>query len=328
MASENTTIELNEAKTFEAYLADQEKEEEILEEEYLAKNLDTDNDADTEYFSDDITMAYLKEICRYPLLTPEEEYETAKLVSQGDANAKTKMVNHNLRLVVNIAKKYAVYSGSDILDLIQEGSFGLMTAVERFDYSKGYRFSTYATWWIRQAVQRSIMNTKRMIRYPVHVEEDLKLLRKAIRDAGAEMDNLPSYETLAKLSGLKVQKVMDYLPLLGDVLSLDRPMQEDESDESSLVDFIRDTKTISPEAACIRNQLRDDLYKVFEEKLSEKEINILELRFGLNGQRIHTLDEIGKMYGLTRERIRQIESRSLKKLKGRKARSALRDYIE
>ena len=324
MASANINAQLNEEDMFEAYLAEQD----TIKEEFPANN--EEEPSYNDYFDDDITKVYLNEICKYPLLTPKEEVETAKLVKQGDQDAKKRMITSNLRLVVSIAKRYVPISNQHLLDLVQEGTFGLIKAVERFDYEKGYKFSTYATWWIRQAIVRSVDNTSRVIRYPVHVEMELRRLRKVINDLGVSYDNLPSYAVLSSMSGLSERKVADYLPLLSGVSSLDKPVLNENNDQGDaiLADYIRDDRTLSAEEVFIQKEMKEDIRKLLEAKLTEKERDIIFLRFGFTDGKIHTLEEVGDMYGVTRERIRQIESKALKKLKHPCNKIRLVDYIE
>ncbi|MBR1757948.1 MAG: RNA polymerase sigma factor RpoD [Lachnospiraceae bacterium] len=261
--------------------------------------------------SDDPVKMYLKEIGNYPLLNTEEEIELAKRIEAGDKKAKKKLTESNLRLVVSIAKRY-VGRGLSFLDLIQEGNLGLIKAVDKFDYRKGYKFSTYATWWIRQAITRAIADQSRTIRIPVHMSEVINKTYRISRSLTQELGREPTETELADAMDLPIEKVREILKISADPISLDTPIGEE--DDSHLGDFIKDETIVGPEEAAtyslLQTQIRDLL-----DTLTEREKRVLVLRFGLDDGRMRTLEEVGREFNVTRERIRQIESKALRKLR-------------
>ncbi|KSV57534.1 RNA polymerase sigma factor RpoD [Acetivibrio ethanolgignens] len=267
--------------------------------------------ASSNYMSDDPVKQYLKEIGGYPLLSIEEEIELAKKIENGDEAAKQTLAESNLRLVVSIAKRY-VGRGLSFLDLIQEGNLGLIKAVEKFDYSKGYKFSTYATWWIRQAITRSIADQSRTIRIPVHMSEVINKTYRVSRSLLQELGREPSEQELADAMNLPIEKVREILKVSADPISLDTPIGEE--DDSHLGDFIKDDTVVGPEEAAAYAVLQDQITKLLD-TLTEREQRVLILRFGLKDGRTRTLEEVGKEFNVTRERIRQIEAKALRKLR-------------
>ena len=273
--------------------------------------------------SDPVRM-YLKEIGRVPLLSAEEEVELAKRIEQGDEEAKRRLAEANLRLVVSIARRYAG-RGMQFLDLIQEGNMGLIKAVEKFDYSKGYKFSTYATWWIRQAITRSIADQARTIRIPVHMVETINKLVKVSRQLLQELGREPSPEEIGKEMDITPEKVREILKISQEPVSLETPVGE-ESD-SNLGDFIEDNDALAPADAAAFELLKEQLEEVLD-TLTEREENVLRLRFGLEDGRTRTLEEVGQVFGVTRERIRQIEAKALRKLRHPSRSKRLKDFLE
>lgn len=267
--------------------------------------------ASSNYMSDDPVKQYLKEIGGYPLLTIEEEIELAKKIENGNEAAKQTLAESNLRLVVSIAKRY-VGRGLSFLDLIQEGNLGLIKAVEKFDYTKGYKFSTYATWWIRQAITRSIADQSRTIRIPVHMSEVINKTYRVSRSLLQELGREPSEQELADAMNLPIEKVREILKVSADPISLDTPIGEE--DDSHLGDFIKDDTIVGPEDAAAYAVLQDQITKLLD-TLTEREQRVLILRFGLKDGRTRTLEEVGKEFNVTRERIRQIEAKALRKLR-------------
>ncbi len=293
---------------------DDEPDDDIL----LELEDDTDVLADTEdistmvaTISDDPVKQYLKEIGSYPLLSIAEEIELAKKIENGDAMAKRILAESNLRLVVSIAKRY-VGRGLSFLDLIQEGNLGLIKAVDKFDYSKGYKFSTYATWWIRQAITRSIADQSRTIRIPVHMSEVINKTYRVSRNLLQELGREPSEQELADAMNLPIEKVREILKVSADPISLDTPIGEE--DDSHLGDFIKDDTIMGPEDAASYAVLQDQISKLLD-TLTDREQRVLILRFGLQDGRSRTLEEVGKEFNVTRERIRQIEAKALRKLR-------------
>jgi len=274
--------------------------------------------------ADDSVRLYLREIGKIPLLSAEEELELARRVVAGDKIAKDKMAEANMRLVVSIAKRY-VGRGLDLLDLIQEGNTGLLRAVEKFDPDKGFKFSTYATWWIRQAITRAIADQARTIRIPVHMVETINKLLRTQRRLTQELNREPTNEEIADAMELDVDKVEHIMKIKQDIASLDASIRDDE-EESVLADFIEDEDTISPEESAT-NQLLKEQVKGMLGALTEREQKILKLRFGLEDGRQHTLEEVGQEFSVTRERIRQIEAKALAKLRKHKDAKKLHDYI-
>lgn len=263
--------------------------------------------------SDSVQM-YLKEIGRYPLLKAEEEVELAKRLEKGDEAARQKLIQSNLRLVVSIAKKYIGRSPNlTLLDLIQEGNIGLFRAVEKFDYKKGFKFSTYATWWIRQAITRALADQARTIRIPVHMVETInkyqQIVRRLVQDLGRE----PLAEEIASEMGIPVQKIRHIQKISQDTVSLETPVGE-AADDDILASFIPDEESITPDTHAARRLLRDHLWEIIEE-MTPREITILKMRFGLDDGVTHTLEEVGKVFSVTRERIRQIEAKALDKIR-------------
>jgi len=271
----------------------------------------------------DPVRMYLKEIGRINLLTTDEEFEYAKLAEQGDEYAKKMLAESNLRLVVSIAKRY-VGRGMLFLDLIQEGNIGLMKAVDKFDPTKGYKFSTYATWWIRQAITRAIADQARTIRVPVHMVETINKLARVQRQLTQELNREPSEEEIAKKLGITVEKVREVYKISQDPVSLETPIGEE--DDSHLGDFIRDERTMSPEEYATVEMLKSELANVLS-TLTEREEKVLRLRFGLDDGQCRTLEEVGQIFGVTRERIRQIEAKALRKLRHPSRSRKLKDFL-
>ncbi|MCA9348738.1 RNA polymerase sigma factor RpoD [Candidatus Saccharibacteria bacterium] len=275
--------------------------------------------------SDDSVRLYLREIGKIPLLSPEEELELAYKVKEGNKRAKDKMAEANMRLVVSIAKRY-VGRGLDLLDLIQEGNTGLLRAVEKFEPDKGFKFSTYATWWIRQAITRAIADQARTIRIPVHMVETINKLLRTQRRLAQDLNREPTFEEIAEEMEIDVDKVEHIMKIKQDIHSLDQTIRDDE-DDSSLSDFIEDTDTITPEESAT-NQLLKEHVKELLAGLSEREQKIIRMRFGLDDGKNHTLEEVGQEFQVTRERIRQIEAKALTKLRKHKDSKKLLDYIK
>ena len=273
---------------------------------------------------DDPVKIYLKEIGRVPLLSPDEETELAKRMAEGDSYAKKRLSEANLRLVVSIAKKY-VGRGMQFLDLIQEGNLGLIKAVEKFDYEKGYKFSTYATWWIRQAITRAIADQARTIRIPVHMVETINKLIRESRQLLQELGREPLPEEIAERMGISVERVREILKISQEPVSLETPIGEEE--DSHLGDFIQDQNVPVPAEAAASNLLRDQLNEVLD-TLTEREQKVLRLRFGMDDGRARTLEEVGKEFQVTRERIRQIEAKALRRLRHPSKSRKLKDYLD
>lgn len=275
--------------------------------------------------ADDSVRLYLREIGKVPLLSSEEELALAQRVVAGDKEAKDQMAEANMRLVVSIAKRY-VGRGLDLLDLIQEGNTGLLRAVEKFDPDKGFKFSTYATWWIRQAITRAIADQARTIRIPVHMVETINKLLRTQRRLTQELNREPTNEEIAAAMEIDVDKVEHIMKIKQDISSLDASIRDDE-EESVLADFIEDEDTVTPEESAT-NQLLKEQVKDMLGALTEREQKILRLRFGLEDGRNHTLEEVGQEFAVTRERIRQIEAKALAKLRKHKDAKKLLDYIK
>ena len=292
---------------------------------------DTDGDAKNvsdELLTKDLTIndpvrMYLKEIGQIKLLTTEEELELADRIAEGDEQAKATLAEANLRLVVSIAKRY-VGRGMLFLDLIQEGNIGLMKAVEKFDVTKGYKFSTYATWWIRQAITRSIADQARTIRVPVHMVETINKLARIERQLTLELNREPTEEELSKKMGTSVEKIRDIYKISQEPVSLEIPIGEEE--DSHLGDFIPDETNMSPEDFAVNELLKDEISEVLL-TLTEREEKVIRLRFGLEDGRPRTLEEVGQLFGVTRERIRQIEAKALRKLRHPSRSRKLKDYL-
>ena len=273
---------------------------------------------------DDSVKMYLKDIGRVPLLSPQEEIEIAKRMAEGDEEAKKELINANLRLVVNIAKRY-VGRGMQFLDLIQEGNLGLMKAVEKFDYTRGYKFSTYATWWIRQAITRAIADQARTIRIPVHMVETINKLTRVSRNLLQKNGREPTDEEIAVEMELDVARVREIKKISQEPVSLETPVGEE--DDSHLGDFIEDHDAPAPADAASFMLLKEQLEDVLG-TLTQREKNVLRLRFGLEDGRARTLEEVGKSFNVTRERIRQIEAKALRKLRHPARSKKLKDFLE
>jgi len=273
---------------------------------------------------DDPVRMYLKEIGKVPLLTADEEIELAKRMEQGDNSAKRRLAEANLRLVVSIAKRY-VGRGMLFLDLIQEGNLGLIKAVEKFDYRKGYKFSTYATWWIRQAITRAIADQARTIRIPVHMVETINKLIRVSRQLLQELGREPTPEEIAKEMNLPVEKVREVMKISQEPVSLETPIGEEE--DSHLGDFIPDDEAPAPAESAAFTLLKEQLIDVLD-TLTPREEKVLRLRFGLDDGRARTLEEVGKEFNVTRERIRQIEAKALRKLRHPSRSKKLKDYLD
>ncbi len=302
-------------------LAELEEIEEVTEEEIV--ETEAEIIADSNYSTDDPVRMYLKEIGKVPLLTADEEIELATRMSEGDEEAKRRMAEANLRLVVSIAKRY-VGRGMLFLDLIQEGNLGLIKAVEKFDYTKGYKFSTYATWWIRQAITRAIADQARTIRIPVHMVETINKVIRVSRQLLQELGHDPSAEEIAKEMGMPVEKVRDILKIAQEPVSLETPIGEEE--DSHLGDFIPDEDASEPSEAASFSLLKEQLMEVLD-TLTPREKKVLELRFGIVDGRTRTLEEVGKEFNVTRERIRQIEAKALRKLRHPSRSRKLKDFL-
>ncbi len=301
-------------------------EKEALAEEGLDfdTDLDPDQAASKNLSVDDPVRMYLKEIGKVPLLTADEEIELAKRMEEGDEEAKKRLCEANLRLVVSIAKRY-VGRGMLLLDLIQEGNLGLIKAVDKFDYTKGYKFSTYATWWIRQAITRSIADQARTIRIPVHMVETINKLIRVSRQLLQELGREPSPEEIAEEMGISVDKVREIQKVAQEPVSLETPIGEEE--DSHLGDFIPDEDVQQPVEAAAFSLLKEQLNEVLD-TLTDREQKVLKLRFGLDDGRARTLEEVGKEFDVTRERIRQIEAKALRKLRHPSRSKKLKDYLE
>jgi RNA polymerase primary sigma factor len=275
--------------------------------------------------SDPVRM-YLKEIGRVPLLTREEEIRLAQKSEKGDAKAKQKLIDANLRLVVSIAKKY-IGRGMGFLDLIQEGNKGLIRAVDKYDWTKGFKFSTYATWWIRQAITRSIADQARTIRIPVHMVETINTLMRTSRRMMQELGREPTDEEVAKEMNIPVEKVREIYKISQNTVSLESPVGDDGEEDSVLGDFIADNRMATPYDSTSKQMLSENIEEVLS-ALSDREAKVLKMRFGLSSNRMMTLEEVGKEFGVTRERIRQIEAKALRKLKHPSRRKKLQDFLE
>ncbi|WP_374017125.1 RNA polymerase sigma factor RpoD [Paenibacillus thiaminolyticus] len=273
---------------------------------------------------DDPVRMYLKEIGRVPLLSAEEEIELAKRVVQGEAEAKQRLAEANLRLVVSIARRY-IGRGMMLLDLIQEGNMGLMRAVDKFDYTKGYKFSTYATWWIRQAITRSIADQARTIRVPVHMVETINKLNRISKELLQELGREPTPEEIAVKMEITPEKVREIMKIGQEPVSIETPVGDE--NDSSLGDFIEDQEALAPADAAAYELLKVQLEDVLD-TLTEREQNVLRLRFGLDDGRTRTLEEVGHEFGVTRERIRQIEAKALRKLRHPSRSKRLKDFLE
>ena len=298
------------------------REKMIWGEDSEEENPDTTFD-DISELADDSVRMYLREIGKIPLLTGLEEVELAKKILLGDKMAKKRLAEANMRLVVSIAKKY-IGRGLDLLDLIQEGNTGLLRAVVKFDHTKGFKFSTYATWWIRQAITRAIADQARTIRIPVHMVETINKLVRTQRRLLQELGREPLPEEIALEMGIEVEKVNYILKIKEDTVSIEAPVGEEE--DSRLADFIEDRDSVTPDEAATYQLLKENISDVLQ-LLTPREQKILRMRFGLDDGRAHTLEETGQEFGVTRERIRQIESKALQKLKKHRESKKLRDYL-
>ena len=299
---------------------DIENEEELSDEDLAitAENVDT--------FADDSVRLYLREIGKIPLLTSEEEAELAQRIVKGDKKAKDKMVESNMRLVVSIAKRYGG-RGLDFLDLIQEGNTGLLRAVEKFDPEKGFKFSTYATWWVRQAITRAIADQARTIRIPVHMVETINKVLRTTRKLTSELNREPTNEEIAAELHMDPDKVDYVMRIKQDIASLDASVGRDGDDEDSVLgDFVEDEERISPEDSAANQILKEQLSEIIS-TLTDREQKIIRLRFGIGGGRPHTLEEVGAEFDVTRERIRQIEAKALSKLRKNKETKKLHEYL-
>ncbi len=320
-------------KVFDAFeemgvdlLQDDMEEEPDIEDLKEVEDLKLDEITDTSYEGvnvDDPVRMYLREIGRIPLLTYDEELDLAKRVLQGDEEAKQKLAESNLRLVVSIAKKY-VGRGMLFLDLIQEGNMGLIKAVEKFDYTKGFKFSTYATWWIRQAITRAIADQARTIRIPVHMVETINKLIRTSRHLLQQLGREPTPEEIAAEMEIPVEKVIEIQKIAQDPVSLETPIGEE--DDSHLGDFIQDDDSPAPQDSAAYTMLREQLEEVMN-TLTPREAKVLKLRFGLEDGKSRTLEEVGREFQVTRERIRQIEAKALRKLRHPSRSKKLRDYM-
>ena len=300
---------------------DLEREEELSDEELAitAENVDA--------FADDSVRLYLREIGKIPLLTPEEEAELAKRIVKGDKKAKDKMVESNMRLVVSIAKRYGG-RGLDFLDLIQEGNTGLLRAVEKFDPDKGFKFSTYATWWVRQAITRAIADQARTIRIPVHMVETINKVLRTTRKLTSELNREPTNEEIAEALDMEPEKIDYVMRIKQDIASLDASIGREGDDEDSVLgDFVEDEERDSPEDSAANQILKEQLSEIIA-TLTDREQKIIRLRFGIGGGRPHTLEEVGAEFDVTRERIRQIEAKALSKLRKNKETRKLHEYLK
>lgn len=299
---------------------DLENEEELSSEELAitADNVDA--------FADDSVRLYLREIGKIPLLTPEEEADLAQRIVKGDKKAKDKMVEANMRLVVSIAKRYGG-RGLDFLDLIQEGNTGLLRAVDKFDPDKGFKFSTYATWWVRQAITRAIADQARTIRIPVHMVETINKVLRTTRKLTTELNREPTNEEIAKALDMEPDKVDYVMRIKQDIASLDASISREGDDEESVLgDFVEDEERDSPEDSAANQILKEQLSEIIA-TLTDREQKIIRLRFGIGGGRPHTLEEVGAEFDVTRERIRQIEAKALSKLRKNKDTKKLHEYL-
>ena len=320
MSDDITTkpVNLNEDDDFDPTLIDEEGSEDL-------DSLTTGQYLDD--VSDDSVRLYLREIGKIPLLSAEEEMDLARRIVEGDKKAKDKMAEANMRLVVSIAKRYSG-RGLDFLDLIQEGNTGLLRAVEKFDPDKGFKFSTYATWWIRQAITRAIADQARTIRIPVHMVETINKLLRTQRRMTQELNREPTIEELSKELDMEPEKIEYVIKIKQDISSLDAGVGRDgEDDDSVLQDFIVDEDTVSPEDSASNQLLKEQVQEILS-SLSDREQKIVRMRFGLDNGKNHTLEEVGQEFAVTRERIRQIEAKALAKLRKHKDAKKLYEYLD
>ena len=334
LANELKGLELDSDALDDLYNSLIENNIQIVTEEDMDDDASADGGEDLELILQDSNIAkeltindpvrmYLKEIGKISLLSLEEETALSARVAEGDEEAKNLLAESNLRLVVSIAKRY-VGRGMLFLDLIQEGNIGLMKAVEKFDADKGYKFSTYATWWIRQAITRAIADQARTIRVPVHMVETINKLSRCQRQLTLELNREPTDEELAKKMGLSVDKIREVVKIAQEPVSLETPIGEE--DDSHLGDFVKDERSMSPEEFTIHELLKDEISDVLL-TLTEREEQVLRLRFGLDDGSCKTLEEVGQMFGVTRERIRQIEAKALRKLRHPSRSRKLKDFL-
>lgn len=310
---EETDVKDASEKEKEVYIEDIKTEEEVIE-------VDTD---DSNIEADDTVKLYLREIGRYPLLTAEKEVILAKQIEAGDELAKKILAQSNLRLVVSIAKRY-MGRGLHFLDLINEGNLGLMKAIEKFDYRKGYKFSTYATWWIRQAITRAIADQAKLIRIPVHMNDTINRLKKTVKEMTQRLGREPSVEELSEVMDLPTEKINEIFRYALEPVSMDTTIGDE--DDSSLGDLIKDDHTPNPVQSARDTMLDESIEEVLS-SLTEKEAMVLRLRYGLDDGETKTLEDVGKMFGVTRERIRQIEAKALRKLRHPSRSQKLRDFL-
>lgn len=296
----------------------QELQAELLEENPAEVDLSGE-----EYAVSDPVRMYLREIGKVPLLTPEQEHEIAVRIAAGDPKAAAEMTEANLRLVVSIAKRY-VGRGMQLLDLIQEGNLGLLKAVEKYDYTKGFKFSTYATWWVRQAITRALADQARTIRIPVHMVETMNKLTQASRRLQQELGREPSLDELSKVMHMSPERINEIRQMCMEPVSLESPVGEE--DDSHLGDFIEDDSGSQPAEAVSQAMLRQQLMEILD-TLSEREAKVLRLRYGLDDGRPRTLEEVGKEFNVTRERVRQIEAKALRKIRNPNRSNKLRDFL-
>ena len=327
---------LDDAISYEESLMDEEDssfgiESDIISSAASRRNNDSDNDNDEDEIgsvsplSDDAVKIYLREIGRVPLLNAKQEIELARAIKKGDIYAKRKLVRHNLRLVVSIAKKY-INRGLPFLDLIQEGNLGLIRAAEKFDHERGYKFSTYATWWVRQGITRSLSDKSRTIRVPVHMVETINKFKKIARKLGQELNRRPTEEELAEVMEVSTQKIKEIVAAMRTPVSLESPINSE--DDGKLEDFIADpNQSLKPEANATEQLLAEDIIKVLD-TLTQKEKAVIQLRFGIDSGQERTLEEVGRMLRITRERVRQLEFRALKKLRHPDRAIKLKDYLD
>ena len=314
--AENPLLDISEPLSDELAVEDDFSDEELA---ITADNVDA--------FADDSVRMYLREIGKIPLLTQEEEQDLAHRAIAGDKKAKDKLAEANMRLVVSIAKRYGG-RGLDFLDLIQEGNTGLLRAVDKFDPDKGFKFSTYATWWIRQAITRAIADQARTIRIPVHMVETINKVLRTPRRLTQELNREPTNEEIAKAMDMEVDKIEYVMRIKQDIASLDASVGRDGDDEESVLgDFVEDMERDSPEDATATQILKEQIAEILT-TLSEREQKIIRLRFGIGGGRPHTLEEVGNEFSVTRERIRQIEAKALSKLRKNKQTKKLHEYLK
>ena len=334
IAKKTTNLEMNSNNLDELYNALNENNIEIRSEDENdvdASLLTEDPEFNIEHLANeskdmsvnDNVRMYLKEIGKISLLSLDEEQELSKKIASGDEESKKILAESNLRLVVSIAKRY-VGRGLLFLDLIQEGNIGLMKAVDKFDYDKGYKFSTYATWWIRQAITRALADQARTIRVPVHMVETINKLARVERQMALDLNREPTDKELSKKMGLSIDKIVEIRRISQDPVSLETPIGEE--DDSHLGDFLADERTMGPEEYTDYTMLKEELKSVLE-TLTKREEEVLELRFGLYDGTCHTLEEVGKKFGVTRERIRQIEAKALRKLRHPSRAKKLKDFL-